>query len=554
VLTVLFSRSFFVRIFRNGEIPGSIDFVVFLTVPAVLLLSLAISGFGIIADIVYRRLGSKFKARLLAYFIVIVVFAATPSTVMTGIAINELVVFWNNIDTGSADEAARGFIIDNYSLHGERFENIVNQINFSDLAAGLSRSPDRLPRGIASVQIFTENGESEVARYGAAKFVLGFPPVSGDGYAPRELPRDYGTIRYVRHYDGLVFVLSYDLGDDFDRGKAAIENQSANFEIIDLLKENLKPLIIFYYSVFFLPTLLMTVIIALSFTRRVTRPIAELTEATRRVADGDFSIQILALQNDELGVLIRSFNSMVQELKKSRVALLEAEKISVWQSMAQQLAHEVKNPLTPIKLSAERVLRRWQNEPGNIGSILENSMLAIIQETDGLSTMLNDFRTLSRPMEPSQSWTNLKTAVDDVIGFYTTAYLNVNFVFDSVDPVIYVKIDPNRLSQILTNLIVNSIDAMENTGTIDIKADLVKKGEISYCRLSVRDTGKGINKDDAQLVFTPYFTTKESGTGLGLPIIERIVSDNGGSIWFNSAEGVGTTFFIDLPAEKRATD
>jgi signal transduction histidine kinase len=552
-LTVLFSRSFFIRIFRNGEIPGSIDFVVFFTVPAVLLISLAISGFGIIADIVYRRLGSKFKARLLAYFIVIVVFAATPSTVMTGIAINELIGFWNNIDTGSADEAAQGFIIDNYSLHGERFENIVNQINFSGLAADLSRSPDRLPRGIASVQIFTEDDEIEVAQYGDAKFALDFPPVS-DGYVPRELPRDYGTIRYVRHYGGLVFVVSYDLGDDFDRGKAAIENQSSNFEIISLLKENLKPLVIFYYSVFFLPTLLMTIIIALSFTRRVTNPIAGLTEATRRVADGDFSIQILARQDDELGVLIRSFNSMVQELKKSRVALLEAEKISVWQSMAQQLAHEVKNPLTPIKLSAERVLRRWQNDPGNIGSILENSMLAIIQETDGLSTMLNDFRTLSRPMEPSRSWTNLKTAVDDVIGFYTTAYLNVNFVFDSVDPVIFVKIDANRLSQILTNLIVNSIDAMENAGTIDIKADLVKKGEISYCRLSVKDTGKGINKDDAQHVFTPYFTTKESGTGLGLPIIERIVSDNGGAIWFNSAEGVGTTFFIDLPAEKRATD
>jgi len=218
--------------------------------------------------------------------------------------------------------------------------------------------------------------------------------------------------------------------------------------------------------------------------------------------------------------------------------------------MAQQLAHEVKNPLTPIKLSAERVLRRWRNDPENISEILENSMLAIIQETEGLSTLLNEFRTLSKPMEPSRSWTSLKEPVEEVINSYSSSYPDIKFNMEHIDDGISIKIDKHRFTQILTNLVINAIDAMNGSGSIEIRTDLVKKREICYCRISVKDSGKGIGSQESQLVFTPYFTTKESGTGLGLPIVKRIVNDHGGAIWFDSGEGMGTIFYLDLPAEK----
>jgi nitrogen fixation/metabolism regulation signal transduction histidine kinase len=240
---------------------------------------------------------------------------------------------------------------------------------------------------------------------------------------------------------------------------------------------------------------------------------------------------------------------MVRNLEKSQEALVKAEKISIWQSMAQQLAHEIKNPLTPIKLSAERVLRRWKNEPDRIGEILESSMLAIIQEVEGLSTLLTEFRTLSRPMENSQSYTELREAVEESAAPYRSSHPNVRFEMDHTGAGITVKIDKHRMNQILSNIFINAIDAMKGKGTIEIRTDLVKKRESHYCRLSIRDTGKGISAEESPLVFTPYFTTKETGTGLGLPIVERIVNDHDGSIWFNSAEGMGTTFFIDLPVE-----
>jgi nitrogen fixation/metabolism regulation signal transduction histidine kinase len=569
ILTVFFSRTFVVGTLRDGEVPEKLNLVVFFTIPAALIIVLGVSVFNLFIDFVAHRPGSKFNARLLGYFIVIVIFSITPVVLITGVALKEIVGFWRGLDSVSSTIAANNFIAENYSLHLEKFENILRQNDFSRIgaappaaqtvtqtaaqtAAQIATQNARLPQNIVSVQVFYLANDiwEENSFTGDEQFRLPSPPSAESGFPVRELPRDQETIRYVqRPSPNMSRVISYGLGGNFDWGRGALENQTEHFEIIDILRENIRPLLIYYFAVFFMPTLLMTVIIAISFTRRITHPIVELTEATRRVAEGNFSIQILSRRNDELGLLIRSFNAMVQDLEKSRAALVKSEKISIWQNMAQQLAHEIKNPLTPIKLSAERVLRRWQNEPESIGEILESSMMAVIQETEGLSTLLNEFRTLSKPMEPSKTWTNLREQAEEIINTYSSSYHDVKFNIDYVEAGMSIKIDKNRLSQILTNLIINAIDAMNGSGSIEIRTDMVKKGEASYCRISIKDSGKGIDKQDGSFVFTPYFTTKETGTGLGLPIVERIVNDHGGAIWFNSAEGMGTTFYVDLPAE-----
>ncbi|MDR0455191.1 MAG: HAMP domain-containing protein [Treponema sp.] len=558
ILTVLFSRSFFSEILDHGEVPGRLNLVVFFTIPAVLLIFLGIAAASLLGDIIARRPGTKFRARLLGYFIVIVVFSAAPMAIVTGISLSEAIRFWHSIQADTAKTAAHSFAVDNYSFHFEHFEDILKKTNWNAVMSQATPSAI-LPAGIASVQDFqkTEDGWKEIVLTGDEDRRLEFPPSETEGHITRELPRDTDCIRYVMRPVGgaaknMIRLISYNLGADFDRGRAAIENQGERFEVINILRNNAPILALFYYGVFFVPTLLMTVIIAISFTRRVTNPIVELTEATRRVAEGDFSIQILARRGDELGLLIRSFNAMVQDLEKSRAALVKAEKISIWQNMAQQLAHEIKNPLTPIKLSAERVLRRWRNEPEQIGEIIEDSMLAIIQETEGLSTLLNEFRTLSKPIEPSQSWTKITETAGEVIGLYRNSYPEVQFNTDHIDNNVTVKIDKHRFVQLLTNLLINAIDAMDGKGLIEIRTDFVQKREMRFCRISIKDSGKGIARQSIPQVFTPYYTTKESGTGLGLPIVERIINDHGGSIWFNSAERMGTTFFVDLPVSGEA--
>ncbi|MCL2808555.1 MAG: ATP-binding protein [Treponema sp.] len=548
ILTVLFSRNFFRETLDNGSIPERLNLIVFFTIPAMLMIVLGISVFHLLADFISRRPGSKFNVRLIVYFSVIVLFSLMPITLMTTTALNEIIRFWHNIDAPAANTAANSFVADNYSLHMERFENIIRQNDLNN-------------KDITAVQVFrlTDDGIwNEISFTGDEIFKLPFPPSLENGFTSREMPRDQGTIRFVQRLpQNTIRLISYNLVPYFDSGRAALENQINRLETLNELRNNIQPLLVYFYIVFCLPTLLMTAIIAISFTRRITHPIVELTSAIQRVAEGDFSIQILTRRDDELGILIRSFNSMVQDLEKSRTALLRNEKISIWQNIAQQLAHEIKNPLTPIKLSAERVLRRWQNDPDSLGEILESSMMAIIQETESLSTLLNEFRTLSKPMEPANSLSlpanNLKEPIEEVINAYSSSYPKVKFDIERIQADMLVKIDKHRISQIFTNIVINAIDAMNGRGTIEVRTDLVKKREVSYCRISIKDSGKGINTEEGQLIFTPYFTTKKSGTGLGLPIIERIVNEHGGAIWFDSAEGIGTTFYIDLPSSKEGT-
>jgi nitrogen fixation/metabolism regulation signal transduction histidine kinase len=565
ILTILFTRFFFSKILQDGEMPGRLDVIIFFTMPGVLLIFLVISILNMVRDLIIRRTGSRFQLQLLGYFSLIVLFAAVPVTIITSLSLTELVSIWKTIKGDMAMDYAHNFATDIYELKSEKFKAIVAQKNFDSLADLPTQNLDTnvsedflkdIMKDIMAVQDFVLQADGSWKAQGflgEIKQELKSPPSLQPGILSfREMPRDTDIIRYVVYpRKTLLRVVTYHLGADFDLATNTINNEKTRFETINALGSNLKPFLIFYYGIFFFPILLMTLIIAISFTQRVTQPIVELTEATRQVAGGDFTINIIPRRNDELGLLIRSFNTMVKDLEQSQASLVKAEKISIWQTMAEQLAHEIKNPLTPIKLSAERVLRRWRNEPERIGEILEKSMLAVIQETEGLSTLLTEFRTLSRPLEPSLSWTKLRELTMETIAPYASSYPQVLFDITHLSPDISVKIDRHRLSQVLTNLIINGIDAMNGKGTIEIRTDLVKSRESRYCRISIKDTGKGMTHQEQSQIFTPYFTTKTSGTGLGLPIVERIVHDHGGSIWCNTAEQVGTTFFIDLPIDER---
>jgi nitrogen fixation/metabolism regulation signal transduction histidine kinase len=557
VLTILFSHSFFADTLEDGSLPSLLNVIVFFTVPVVLLVFLGFSLVRFLRDMILRRTGSKFQGRLMAYFIITVALAATPVTIITVQSVYELVRFWRSVKLNETLQYAQNLATENYALNLERFEKIAKETDFSALMAR-PEGESRFPQGLAAIQDFRQNADGDWVSVGfrgsGAEFPA--PPATQAGFLFRELPRDIDTIRCVQTpRRGLVRLLSFSLGEGFDAAIVNMENERARFEVINSLYLNVRPLVVYYYGIFLFPTLLMTIIITISFSQRITAPIVELAEATTRVAAGDFSIQILSRPGDELGRLISSFNAMVQNLEQSRNALLKAEKISIWQTMAQQLAHEIKNPLTPIKLSAERALRRWRNDPERIGEILESSMLAIIQEVEGLSAMLTEFRTLSRPTELSQTWTVIRDQIEESIGLYRGGYPDIVFDTTHVGAGITVKMEKRYLGQILSNLIINGIDSINgagqtSSGRIEIRTDLVKKRDTLYCRLSIKDNGKGISAEEGAEIFTPYFTTKDSGTGLGLPIVERIVSDHGGVIWFNSAPGSGATFFIDLPIEE----
>jgi nitrogen fixation/metabolism regulation signal transduction histidine kinase len=559
VLSVFFSRNLFYEILTGWRTPRLLELAVYLTIPVVLFILLGISSVNVVRDLLTKKPCSKFQLRLISNFIIIVLLTALPVILITVQSFYEIVRYWPNIKVQEALADANEFAVDVYTLRTEKYEAFMNSIDF-DALPGLYRNAETKLLGIdkndiAAIQDFTagrNNTWRSVFFTGRRDLTLTAPPALLHGFVTqRIIPRDTDVVRYVdMRKKNTPRVVSFNLGEGFDAGNELIRDEMFRFEGLNqIFFHNMGPLIFFYYSIFFLPILLMILIIAFGFTQIMIQPIADLGEATMQVAKGDFKIQILTHPKDELGLLINNFNVMVQNLEKTRNDLVRSEKQSIWQSMAQQLAHEIKNPLTPIKLTAERVLRRYRDDPERMKEIMEDSMIAIIQEVESLTTLLDEFKTLARPIEPSLSTTNIREATEEIIMPYKTSWNKIRFDTGGVYSWIEVKMDRKRLSQVMGNLVINAIDAMGGDGTVEIRTDLVNKRNCRYCRLSIQDTGKGIDKEVSAKVFTPYFTTKESGTGLGLPIVERIVNDHGGGIWFNSAPGAGTTFFVDIPVK-----
>jgi len=211
ILTVLFSRSFFYEILYEGKIPGRLNLVVFFTIPAALLVFLGIAAVNMLGDIIARRPGIKFKARLFGYFIIVVVFAAAPMTIVTGISISELLRFWRSINAEAASTASNSFAVDNYSFHIEHFEDLIRKTNWDKITS--------LPQDIASVQDFRLTGGvwTSLSFTGDEKAMLDAPPSHTEGFVMRELPRDIGFIRYVSSpAQNTVRLISYNIGEGFD--------------------------------------------------------------------------------------------------------------------------------------------------------------------------------------------------------------------------------------------------------------------------------------------------------------------------------------------------
>ena len=250
-------------------------------------------------------------------------------------------------------------------------------------------------------------------------------------------------------------------------------------------------------------------------------------------------------------MLTNSFNKMISELDRSRKKIIQTEKVAAWQEIAQRLAHEIRNPLTPIKLSAQRILKKHQTDKDEMEKILVPALTAIIKEVDNLNDLLSEFRDFSRLPAPTLEECDLKGLIEDVCKTYRSSSPLISFHLDLLDENLKIKIDPLQIKQVFANLFKNAAEALRGSGEIHVRADLVKKGNSDYCRIQVQDTGSGIKEDNQAQVFNPYFTTKTHGTGLGLAIVERIIFDHQGQIWFESQNDVGTTFFIDLPMQRK---
>ena len=290
---------------------------------------------------------------------------------------------------------------------------------------------------------------------------------------------------------------------------------------------------------------------------RVTHPVEQLAQAARQVAAGDWHTQVSVTSADELGDLADSFNRMTNELLQQKEQLVRSERVAAWRELARRLAHELKNPLFPLQLTVENLLRARQQSPEQFEEIFRESASTLLAEIANLKAIVSRFSEFSRMPQPQFQRVQLNDVVESVSRLFqaqlrTPDRAPIECRLELAAGMPPIAADPELLHRALSNLVLNAMDAMAQGGTLTLRTR--REGE--WAILEAADTGTGLTPEECERLFTPYYTSKAHGTGLGLAIVQSIISDHGGRISVRSDTGLGTTFVIELPgnADKLQTD
>jgi signal transduction histidine kinase len=284
--------------------------------------------------------------------------------------------------------------------------------------------------------------------------------------------------------------------------------------------------------------------IGYSMAERIADPVNRLTRATHRIANGQLDTRLAATSSDELGRLVDDFNHMARDLERQRTELERTNRLEAWAEMARQVAHEIKNPLTPIQLNAEH-LRRVNADRGTpLSPILDQAVNTILAQVKLLRQIASEFSSFASSPSVQRAPVDTAELVHEIVDPYRSALAGqIQFNVDVASDLPPVYIDRTLITRSLTNIIENALHAMGPRGTLTI----VASREEDDVRIRVSDTGGGMDPDALARAFEPYFSTKASGTGLGLPIAKRNVELSGGTITIHSERGRGTTVEITLP-------
>ena len=227
--------------------------------------------------------------------------------------------------------------------------------------------------------------------------------------------------------------------------------------------------------------------------------------------------------------------------------LLKAQRMAAWREVARRIAHEIKNPLTPIQLSAERLRRRYRDRFTDDADVFDECTKTIVREAGGLKNMVNEFSNFARMPAANPVPSDLNDIVKETVVLYQEAHKDIQFNFQGGIDLPVLDLDRDQMRRVMINLFENAIAAIDNGGDIRVETDYDK--ELSMVSLSVSDTGRGIPEEAKARLFEPYFSTKKSGTGLGLAIVNNIVADHNGYIRVRDNEPRGTRFIIELPVK-----
>jgi two-component system, NtrC family, nitrogen regulation sensor histidine kinase NtrY len=315
-----------------------------------------------------------------------------------------------------------------------------------------------------------------------------------------------------------------------------------------LLKKEITTVVIAIVNLYVI-LFLITTIIAVFIANKITQPLRLIESRFRGGIElGKQNEPIDYKGHDEVASLVREYNRMLIELSKSAELLAKSERESAWREMAKQIAHEIKNPLTPMRLSVQFLKRSWDNKDHNFESRFENVTQTLVEQIDNLSRIATEFSSFAKMPHANNEVVNLVSTLKNILTLYEHSDEAEVFLQLFDKQTVEVFADKEQLSRVFINLVKNGIQAIpkDRKGRIDI----ILKTDNEHTTVLIKDNGTGIADDKKEAIFIPNFTTKTSGMGLGLAIVKNIIQNARGKIWFETEVGIGSVFFVQLPVYK----
>jgi nitrogen fixation/metabolism regulation signal transduction histidine kinase len=290
---------------------------------------------------------------------------------------------------------------------------------------------------------------------------------------------------------------------------------------------------------------LLSFSIAVFLSNRITQPLRLLQENMSKVSLGGNNVKIQYQGKDEIGTLVKQYNQMVDELQQSAGLLAKSERESAWREMARQIAHEIKNPLTPMRLGLQHLQRISRSKPEELEEMVEKLSTMLVEQIDHLSSIATEFSNFAKMPPAKIEKIDLVLKINNLISLFSE-YENFTFtVNQTVDEKVYVYFDREQLNRVFINLIKNAIQSVPEGRPGKIEFEIETTEELAI--VSIKDNGKGISDENRKKMFQPNFTTKTSGMGLGLAIVKSILENSGGRVYYHSEQGNGSIFYVELP-------
>ncbi len=312
----------------------------------------------------------------------------------------------------------------------------------------------------------------------------------------------------------------------------------------NILKKEIYTLVVAVINIYTL-LILLSFLVALFITNRITQPLKLIQDRLRRLSFGRNNEQLIYKGDDEIGSLVKEYNRMVSELGKSADLLAKSERESAWREMAKQIAHEIRNPLTPMKLSIQHLQKAWDDKLEHWNEVFERTSKTLVEQIDNLSKISSEFSNFAQMPSANNEKVDIIQKMKDVISLFETDK-NIEITFDTNGmEKVFVFMDKIQLSRVFINLINNAIQSIPRNrhGLIHLDVSLSDNNVI----VTISDNGQGISQEQRSKIFQPNFTTKTSGMGLGLAIVKNILENANGSIKYESVLNFGSSFIFTIP-------